>query len=81
MIPFNSSNFFWLQHQGITTTIARLEFHAPFKPFIQRWEKLIEALNTHEGETKTHLELLHKVLKKNVWEIIDAKKDFLANKV
>lgn len=38
-------------------------------------------MSTHEGESKSHLELLHKVLKEELQDTIAAKEDFIANKV
>jgi hypothetical protein len=69
-------------YPGVTTSLARLTFTAPFKPFVHRWHKLVEAIGKEEDEeTKTHLKLLHSVLHAELKETIAAKEDLVANGV
>ncbi|KAL9083052.1 MAG: hypothetical protein Q9165_008676 [Trypethelium subeluteriae] len=69
-------------YPGITTSLQRLEFSAPFQPFVHRWEQLSEARKkqTHP-ETCEHLELLWKVLEEELHDVIREKQDFVANGV
>ncbi|EKG19303.1 ATPase AAA+ type core [Macrophomina phaseolina MS6] len=70
------------KYPGVTTNLERLEFHAPFKPFVHRWEKLIEArANETDPETKEHLELLWSVLEDELRTTISEKRDLLSNGV
>jgi hypothetical protein len=69
-------------YPGVTPSLARLTFTAPFKPFVHRWHKLVEAIGKEENEeTKTHLKLLHSVLYEELKETIAAKEDMIANNV
>lgn len=50
-------------YPGVTTELERLEFEAPFEPFMHRWESLERAvLEEPDRKTKEHLMLLWKVL-------------------
>lgn len=67
---------------GVTPNLKRLIFTAPFNPFVHRWTALIEALNDEQDEvTKTHLQLLYNILDGELRDVIDAKQDFIKNKV
>ncbi|ORY71659.1 P-loop containing nucleoside triphosphate hydrolase protein [Pseudomassariella vexata] len=69
-------------YPGVTTTLARLTFVAPFKPFVHRWEELTAALDgDYDETTKSHLKLLHTVLFEELKDIISATKDYIKNKV
>ncbi|KAH8782147.1 P-loop containing nucleoside triphosphate hydrolase protein [Hyaloscypha finlandica] len=69
-------------YPGITCTLKRLVFQAPFNPFVHRWEELAAALDEEEDEeTKKHLELLFAVLKVELTDIISARLDYIKNKV
>ncbi|KAI9890333.1 MAG: hypothetical protein M1814_004243 [Vezdaea aestivalis] len=69
-------------YPGITTSLDRLQFDAPFEPFVHRWEKLTEALeNEQHAETKKHIELLHNVLSEELVYAIGVKNDFVKNSV
>ncbi len=58
---------------GVTTSLTRLKFQAPFKPFVIEREE--------NEETKKHLRLLHSVLYGELKETITAKEDLVANNV
>lgn len=69
-------------YPGITTTLDRLTFKAPFQPFVHRWSKLVEALEAESDlETKTHLELFHRVLEAELRDDLKARDDFILNGV
>ena len=55
-------------YPGVTTSLDRLTFKAPFKPFVHRWSKLIEALESEQHEeTKAHLELLFRTMEVSLY--------------
>jgi hypothetical protein len=67
---------------GITCTLKRLVFQAPFNPFVHRWEEFATALDEEEDEeTRKHLELLFKVLEAELKDVISARLDYIKNKV
>lgn len=69
-------------YPGITTTLDRLTFKAPFQAFIHRWKNLLEALESEEHpETKAHLELLHHILEAELRDDLKARDDFILNGV
>ena len=70
------------EYPGITTNLQRLVFKAPFQPFVHRWPKLVNVLQTTTDEaTKAHLRLFHDVLNEELKDAIAAKKDLVANGV
>lgn len=69
-------------YPGITTTLDRLTFQAPFQPFVHRWKNLIEALEVEQDpETKSHLELFHRTLEAELRDDLKARDDFILNGV
>ncbi|KAF2232365.1 P-loop containing nucleoside triphosphate hydrolase protein [Viridothelium virens] len=70
------------KYPGITTSLQRLEFSAPFQPFVHRWEQLSEARKkqTHP-EVCEHLDLLWNVLEEELRDVIREKQDLVANGV
>lgn len=69
-------------YPGVTTELERLEFEAPFEPFMHRWTGLERAvLEEPDRETKEHLMLLWKVLDNEFEETIKRTKDLVANGV
>lgn len=69
-------------YPGITTTLERLTFQAPFEPFVHRWSQLSEAVLTEKDlETKTHLNLFYKTLETELQDSIKARDDFILNGV
>ena len=69
-------------YPGITTSLERLTFSPPFKPFVHRWKRLVQAL---EGESdpqaKTHLDLLYRVLELELRDDLKALDDYILNGV
>ncbi|KAL8796535.1 MAG: hypothetical protein Q9195_001209 [Heterodermia aff. obscurata] len=69
-------------YPGITTTLDRLTFSAPFKPFVHRWSKLADTLKDEKDEkTKAHLELLYTTMEAELKDDLKARDDFIVNKV
>ena len=69
-------------YPGITTTLNRLTFKAPFQAFVHRWKNLLEALEFEQDpETKRHLELLHCILEAELRDDLKARDDFVLNGV
>jgi hypothetical protein len=69
-------------YRGITVELDRLEFDAPFEPFVHRWEKLRNArAEVHDPATKEHLELLWTTLEAELKVKIDKSKDLIAHNV
>jgi hypothetical protein len=66
-------------YPGITCGLSRLEFEAPFKPFIHRWANLLKFMKkTDEDETaKAHVALLHRFLKEEVGDKVQAYQDYI----
>ncbi|KAG7005153.1 hypothetical protein G7Y79_00021g050200 [Physcia stellaris] len=68
-------------YPGITTTLDRLTFEAPFKPFIHRWSKLVDVLkNEKNEETKEHLNLLYRTMEAELKDDLKARDDYVLNK-
>ncbi|KAL8771692.1 MAG: hypothetical protein Q9209_002883 [Squamulea sp. 1 TL-2023] len=69
-------------YPGITTSLERLKFNPPFKPFVHRWADFIAALRDEEDlETKSHLQLLHDIMEEELREDLKAKDDHILNGV
>lgn len=69
-------------YPGITTSLKRLVFKSPFQPFVHRWGKLVQKLDSMEDSiAKLHLKLFHGVLHEELKDAIAAKNDLVANGV
>lgn len=69
-------------YPGVTASLSRLVFTAPFKPFVHRWNQLVAELdNEHDQETKQHLTLLVDTLHDELKDVIAALEDYDKNKV
>lgn len=69
-------------YPGVTTSLDRLTFKAPFQPFVHRWKYLVEALEIEQDpQTKAHLELFHHTLEKELRDDLKARDDLLLNGV
>jgi hypothetical protein len=67
---------------GVTPSLKRLVFQAPFNPFVHRWTQFTAALNEQEDHaTKEHLQLLYNTLEAELKDTISAKHDYIKNKV
>ncbi|KAK2596210.1 hypothetical protein QQS21_006358 [Conoideocrella luteorostrata] len=69
-------------YPGITTNLSRLKLKAPFECFLHRWEKFEAARNAEypDPTTKEHLGLLYDIMKEELGELINLRKDYLKNK-
>ena len=69
-------------YPGITTSLDRLTFTAPFQPFVHRWTKLLEALTSEQKtEPHAHLRLLYRILEEELRDDLKARDDFILNGV
>ena len=69
-------------YPGVTVTLDRLTFQAPFKPFVHRWARLKTALEVAtDPETKAHLELFHRVMGDELQDDLKARDDYISNRV
>lgn len=69
-------------YPGVTPTLDRLTFTAPFAPFIHRWDRLEKGVEEEQDElTKSHLSLLLSILNTELLDTRNAMKDFVAHKV
>jgi hypothetical protein len=70
------------KYPGVTCTLDRLVFRAPFEPFVHRWAEFKLAMETEKNEnTKIHLQLLHKLLQEELKDTIKALEDYIVNGV
>lgn len=67
-------------YPGVFCNLDRLEFSAPFEPFLHRWTEFLQYLKRDDLEktTKEHLELLHGVLCKELADTIKALEDYVS---
>ncbi|KAJ2905296.1 P-loop containing nucleoside triphosphate hydrolase protein [Zalerion maritima] len=71
-------------YPGVTTTLNRLSFAAPFRPFVHRWEEFSQACfdeEKYDAETRKHTKLLYDVLKEELKDVIACLEDYIKNKV
>ncbi|KAI0431841.1 P-loop containing nucleoside triphosphate hydrolase protein [Xylaria sp. FL1042] len=64
-------------YPGVITNLSRLIFYPPFKPFVHRRWRLVQAFkNLHDEETKNHVNLLKSVLLQATKDIINIAEDY-----
>jgi len=69
-------------YPGITTGLGRLEFEAPFEPFVHRWEQLETARQAEQDpEAKIHLDLLWSTLEHQLRDTLERKADHVTHGV
>jgi hypothetical protein len=69
-------------YPGVTTTLDRLTFKPPFKPFVHRWANLVAALkNEANSEARSHLDLFHRIMGEELQDDLKARDDYILNKV
>lgn len=67
---------------GLTLTLERLEFEAPFGPFVHRWEQFTQARAAEQDPTtRAHVDLLYEVLEEELHDVISRKNDLVRNGV
>lgn len=66
-------------YPGICCSLKRLEFEAPFKPFVHRWAKLLafRARNDIDDVTREHVDLLYDVLRTELKDVIKTLEDYV----
>lgn len=70
-------------YPGVACELKRLEFKAPFQPFVHRWHEFSAYRNRTDldEKTKEHLEMLYKILKYEIGDKIEAFEDYMRNGV
>jgi len=69
-------------YPGITMKLDRVEFNRPFKPFVHRWERFVEARNNEQDmTTRSHVDLLYRVLDEELRDVISSRNNLVANGV
>lgn len=69
-------------YPGITMKLDRVEFNRPFKPFVHRWERFVEARdNEQDMATKSHVDLLYRILDEELRDVISSRNNLVANGV
>lgn len=66
-------------YPGVACELDKLEFAAPFQPFVHRWSNLVEYMGRGdlEEKTKEHLGILHDILKYEIGDTIKAYEDYV----
>ncbi|KAH0593305.1 hypothetical protein MHUMG1_09027 [Metarhizium humberi] len=69
-------------YPGIMTRLSRLKLKAPFECFLHRWEQFEAARDAEDQDptAKEHLDLLHGIMKEELGDIINLRKDYFKNK-
>jgi hypothetical protein len=69
-------------YPGLTCQLDRLEFDAPFEPFVHRWLEFTKAVKAERDPlTKGHLELLQTLLRAELKDVIKAVEDYVVHGV
>jgi hypothetical protein len=66
-------------YPGVHCGLRRLEFEAPFRPFVHRWPQLLEyrARTGLDKSTAEHIELLYDVLRVELQDVIKTLEDYV----
>lgn len=69
-------------YPGVCCSLDRLEFNAPFEPFVHRWGQMLRFKEMkHDEKTTEHFSLLFSVLKEELKDTIKAFEDYVAHGV
>ncbi|RXG48361.1 hypothetical protein VDGE_07658 [Verticillium dahliae] len=70
-------------YPGVACELAKLEFEAPFQPFVHRWTEFVEYRKREDLDdlTKEHLTVLHDILVYEIGQDIAAFEDYMKTKV
>ena len=69
-------------YPGVTTSLDRLTFKAPFKSLVHGWANLVSALEEEKDiEAKAHLDLLHRTMEEELQDDLKAREDYILNRV
>ncbi|KAL9007861.1 MAG: hypothetical protein Q9180_009566, partial [Flavoplaca navasiana] len=64
-------------YPGMAPELYRLQFEYPFRPFVHRWQHLINALYSEQDpETKSHVQLFYDALKTELGPTLETRDDF-----
>lgn len=68
-------------YPGIHTGLQRLEFEAPFSPFVHRWPQLLAYRRRQDLDvlTREHIKLLYNVLRDELKDVIKTLDDYVRN--
>ncbi|KAJ4290951.1 hypothetical protein N0V90_010147 [Kalmusia sp. IMI 367209] len=66
-------------YPGVCCSLKRLEFAAPFEPFVHRWGKLCKFRERTDLDeiTREHIEVLYNVLKEELKDVIKTFEDYV----
>ncbi|KAF1946648.1 P-loop containing nucleoside triphosphate hydrolase protein [Clathrospora elynae] len=66
-------------YPGVHCGLKRLEFEAPFSPFVHRWQQLLEYRLRKDlnATTAKHIELLYNVLRAELKDVIKTMEDYV----
>ncbi|KAL8879642.1 MAG: hypothetical protein Q9192_008192, partial [Flavoplaca navasiana] len=68
-------------YPGIAPELDRLEVGYPFRPFVHRWQHLVDALHSEQDpETKSHIQLFYDALKTELRSTLETRDDFFKHK-
>lgn len=68
-------------YPGIAPELDRLQFKYPFRPFVHRWQHLVDALYSEKDpETKSHIQLFYDALKTELGPTLETRDDFYNHK-
>lgn len=70
-------------YPGVACELKRLEFGAPFEPFVHRWVEFVAYMKkpSLNAKTKEHLEILHGILQYEIGHTLKAFEDYVVNGV
>lgn len=66
-------------YPGVCSSLKRLEFEAPFQPFVHRWAKLctFRKRTDLDNTTREHIDLLYEVLREELKDVIKSFQDYV----
>ncbi|KAK3694192.1 ATPase [Podospora appendiculata] len=69
------------EYPGVSCELKRVEFDAPFQPFVHRWTEFVAYMNKPglPDTTKEHLKLLYDILQYEIGDDIKAFEDYVRN--
>ncbi|KAK4660080.1 hypothetical protein QC762_116010 [Podospora pseudocomata] len=70
-------------YPGVACELSRLEFEAPFKPFVHRWAEFTKYMEKPdlEEKTKEHMKILYDILNYEIGDNIKTFQDYVKNGV
>jgi hypothetical protein len=70
-------------YPGVACELKRLEFNAPFEPFVHRWVEFVAYMKKPDldAKTKEHLDILHGILQYEIGHTLKAFEDYVHNGV